>query len=54
MRSYADAGKPVEDLVHLGDCSQVSSKRTGGGGQKPLTREQAVHALTVGVVRACQ
>ena len=49
-------GKPVEDAVHLGDCSQFSGRKQAGGGglRTVLTREQATHALTVGGVRACQ
>ncbi|MEU8526468.1 DUF6233 domain-containing protein [Streptomyces sp. NPDC048629] len=48
-------GSPVEDAVHLGDCHQVSGrKQSGGGGRRtPLTREQAVHALTVDGIPAC-
>lgn len=41
-------GKPVADSVHLGDCS-LASRHT-----KPLTREQALQAITAGGIRACE
>jgi hypothetical protein len=40
-------GRPVPDSVHRGDCHMVS------GHTRPLTREQALHALTDGRIRAC-
>lgn len=41
-------GQPVADSVHLGDCRQVSHHT------RPLTREQALQAITSGGIRACE
>ncbi len=41
-------GQPVEDSVHLGDCRMASHHA------KPLTREQALQAITSGGIRACE
>ncbi|MET9953495.1 DUF6233 domain-containing protein [Streptomyces sp. NPDC006339] len=40
-------GRPVPDSVHRGDCHMVS------GHTQPLTRKQALDALTDGRVHAC-
>lgn len=41
-------GQAVADSVHLGDCG-LASHHT-----QPLTREQALQAITVGGIRACE
>ncbi|MFF9199946.1 DUF6233 domain-containing protein [Streptomyces sp. NPDC014779] len=47
--SYLRAGgQAVPDSVHRGDCRMVS------GHTRALTREQALHALTDGRIRACE
>lgn len=47
--SYLRAGgQPTADSVHTGDCKQVSHHT------KPLTREQALQAITSGGLRACE
>ncbi|MFJ6578356.1 DUF6233 domain-containing protein [Streptomyces sp. NPDC091368] len=43
-----ERGQPVVDSVHLGDCRQTSHHT------RPLTREQALQALTAGGIRACE
>ncbi|MFI8962031.1 DUF6233 domain-containing protein [Streptomyces sp. NPDC053493] len=47
--SYLRAGgQPTADSVHLGDCRQASHHT------RPLTREQALQAITSGGLRACE
>ncbi|MFF5972200.1 DUF6233 domain-containing protein [Streptomyces sp. NPDC012769] len=41
-------GRPVPDSVHRGDCRMTSSHT------QPLTREQALRALSDGRIRACE
>lgn len=43
-----ERGQPVVDSVHLGDCRQASHHT------RPLTREQALQAITSGGIRACE
>ncbi|MET9438994.1 DUF6233 domain-containing protein [Streptomyces sp. NPDC006551] len=40
-------GRPVADSIHIGDC------RMAGKITKPLSRDEARHALTAGGIRAC-
>ncbi|WP_268247964.1 DUF6233 domain-containing protein [Streptomyces lateritius] len=40
-------GRPVVDSIHAGDCGTV------GTHTKPLSRDEARHALTAGGIRAC-
>ena len=43
-----ERGQPIADSVHLGDCKQVSHHT------RPLTRDQALQAITSGGIRACE
>ena len=40
-------GNPTPDAIHTGDCGMA------GKNTKPLTREQARHAITEGGITAC-
>ncbi|WP_329625843.1 DUF6233 domain-containing protein (plasmid) [Streptomyces sp. NBC_01255] len=43
-----EGGRPVADSIHIGDCRMAGSHR------KPLSRDEARHALTSGGIRACE